>query len=102
MALENKTLAFLHDSLRAYFCTEALVAQGYTPQQDLASERYAEVIPFLHDLIAGAPIHTARDLLFQFQQSWSYALHLHERCDPVVLHAIEHASHLMATHGARL
>ena len=102
MAIENKTLAFLHDSLRAYFCAEALVAQGYTLQQDLAGERYAEVIPFLHDLIAGAPIHTARDLLFQLQQSWSYALHLHERCDPTALHAIEHASHLLATHAPLL
>jgi len=87
--MDPPTLAFLHDSFRAYFCAEALLAQGYTPQQDLAGERYEEAIRFLHDLLPATRVRTAHDLLSQLQQEWAYALHLHESDDPQALDAIE-------------
>ena len=101
-AMETKKLAFLHASFRAYFCAEALLAQGYTPQQDLTGERYEEAIRFLHDLLPASRIRTARDLLTQLQQDWTYALHLHESHEPQALDAIEHVQHLFETHVALL
>lgn len=93
------TLAFLHDSFRAYFCAEALLAQGYTPQQDLAGERYEEAVRFLHDLLTATGVCTTADLLLQLQQGWAYALHLHESYDPAALDAIAHVQGLLETHA---
>ena len=90
-----KRLAFLHDS----FCAEALLAQGYTPQEDLASDRYEEGVRFLHDLQASGSVRTADDLLQQLQQGWAYALHLHESNVPEALNAIEHVHRLLETHS---
>ena len=98
--METKKLAFLHASFRAYFCAEALLAQGYTPQQDLTGERYEEAIRFLHDLLPTSRIRTAHDLLTQLQQDWTYALHLHESHEPQALDAIEHVQHLFETYVA--
>jgi CRISPR-associated protein (Cas_APE2256) len=100
--METNKLAFLHASLRAYFCAEALLAQGYAPQQDLAGERYEEAIRFLHDLLPTSRVRTAHELLTQIQQDWAYALHLHEGHDPQALDTIEHVQSLFETHAVLL
>jgi hypothetical protein len=94
----EKSLAFLHDSFRDYFCAEALLAPGRMLEAELVADRYEDVVYFLHDLLDGVAMQTVDDLLQQLQVRWAYALQLHERHDPAALQVIEQTQQLFDTH----